>query len=108
MKRNTVIVIAGIFLPMCFAALSQQRGTGELRPSNARVAERATEKSPGELSSRPCDPPPKLLDFPVKNPLRETYEGRVAATSARAKSGRDSSSGILVVVHRGRRFGATA
>ena len=53
MKRNTVIVIAGIFLPMCFAALSQQRGTGELRPSNAPVAERATEKSPGELSSRP-------------------------------------------------------
>ena len=41
-KRNTVIVIAGVFLPMCFAALSLQRGTGELHPSNAPVAERAT------------------------------------------------------------------
>ena len=44
MKQNTVIIIAAVFLPMCFAALSLQSGTGELRPSNAPVAERAAEK----------------------------------------------------------------
>ena len=44
MKRNTVIVIAAVFLPMCFSALSLQRGTGELHPSNASVAEPAAEK----------------------------------------------------------------
>ena len=31
MKRNTAIVITGVFLLLCFAALSLQSGTGELQ-----------------------------------------------------------------------------
>jgi len=42
MKRHIVIVIAAVLLPMCFVALSQQHGAGELR-SNPPVADREGE-----------------------------------------------------------------
>ncbi len=43
MKRNVVIVVASVCLPMWLAALPLQHGTGEFHLSNPPVAERAAE-----------------------------------------------------------------
>ena len=67
MKRNTVIVIAGVFLPMCFAALSPQRGTGELHPSNAPVAERAAEKKILAVLDRMVKSHETYLSVPIQD-----------------------------------------
>jgi caffeoyl-CoA O-methyltransferase len=44
MRRNAAIVVASILLPMCFVALSQQRGGGELDLSNPAGAGPNAEK----------------------------------------------------------------
>lgn len=44
MKRQLVIVLAGVLLPICLVALSQQRGAGEHRQSNPPAPERDGEK----------------------------------------------------------------
>lgn len=67
MKRNTVIVIAAVFLPMCFAALSQQHGTGELHPSNAPVAERAAEKKILAVLDRMVKSHETYLSVPIQD-----------------------------------------
>jgi len=66
-KRNTVIVIAGVFLPMCFAAHSPQRGTGELHPSNAPVAERAAEKKILAVLDRMVKSHETYLSVPIQD-----------------------------------------
>ncbi len=67
MKRNTVIVIAGVFLPMCFAALTQQHGPGELHPSNAPVAQRAAEKKILAVLDRMVKSHETYLSVPIQD-----------------------------------------
>jgi caffeoyl-CoA O-methyltransferase len=66
-KPNTVIVVARVFLPMCFAALSLQRGTGELRQSNAPVAERAAEKKILAVLDRMVKSHETYLSVPIQD-----------------------------------------
>jgi caffeoyl-CoA O-methyltransferase len=67
MKRNTAIVIAGLFLPFCFAALSLQNGTGELQSSNTLVADRAAEKKIVAVLDRMVKSHETFLSVPVQD-----------------------------------------
>jgi hypothetical protein len=67
MKRNTVIVIASAFLPLCFVALSQQRGEGKLHLSNAAVAGTDTEKKILGVLDRIVKSHETYLSVPIEN-----------------------------------------
>ncbi len=91
MKRNTVIVIAVCFLPMCLSALSQQRGTGELHPSNASVAEPAAEKKILAVLDEMVKAHETYLSVPVKDgrALRLLMKRLAPSTWSRSARPRD-------------------
>lgn len=66
MKQNTVI-IAAVFLPMCFAALALESGTGEFRRSNASVAEPTAEKKILAVLDRMVKSHQTYLSVPIQD-----------------------------------------
>ena len=67
MERTTAIVIAGLFLLLCFAAPSLQSGTGELQSSNALVADRAAEKKILAVLDRMVKSHETYLSVPIQD-----------------------------------------
>lgn len=67
MKRNTVVVIASVLLPMCFVALSQQHGEAELHVSTAAVAETDAEKKIVAVLDRMVKSHETYLSVPIQD-----------------------------------------
>jgi predicted O-methyltransferase YrrM len=67
MKRNIVIVIASILLPMCVVVLAQQRGEGELHLSNPMVTEGDAEMKIVAVLDRMAKSHETYLSVPVQD-----------------------------------------
>lgn len=67
MKQNTVIILAAVFLPMCFAALALESRAGEFRRSNAPVAEPAAEKKILAVLDRMVKTHQTYLSVPIQD-----------------------------------------
>ena len=67
MKRDTVIVIASVLLPICFVVLSQQRGEGELHVSNPAVGQSDSEKKIVSVLDRMVKSHETYLSVPLQD-----------------------------------------